>query len=180
MNARRWCRGAAAAVMGGIAVTACSESYAVLSDAAPRKVNYVATLTGGAEVPAVTTTASGWATWVLEDANTIQYELFVAGIDSITMAHFHAAPAGQNGPIMAWFVPTDAARAPGTGSISVPAAGGILRQNRVSRASLAMVAPFTWDSLVTRMAAGTVYLNVHTRRNPGGEVRGQIVSGRRE
>jgi hypothetical protein len=174
----RW-RGVVAAVIVGVALAGCNETYAVLSDAAPRKVNYFATLTGGAEVPAVSTTASGWATWVLEDPNTIQYEIFVAGIDSITMAHIHAAPAGQNGPVMAWFVPTEATRTPGPGSISVPSAGGIVRQNRVSRASLAMVAPFTWDSLLTRMAAGTAYLNVHTRRHPGGEVRGQVSPGER-
>jgi hypothetical protein len=170
------------AVIGAVLVApiACTESYAVISDAASAKTNFTTTLSGSAEVPAVTTTASGWGNFVLEDANTLQYDLFVAGIDSVTMAHFHAAAAGQNGPVMAWFVPSEAARAPGTGSISVPATGGVLRQNRVSRASLAMVAPYTWDSLTARMAAGTVYLNVHTRRNPGGEVRGQVVRGRRE
>jgi hypothetical protein len=33
---------------------------------------------------------------------------------------------------------------------------------------------FTYDSLLTRIRAGTTYLNVHTRRNGGGEVRGQV------
>ncbi|MCU0650124.1 MAG: CHRD domain-containing protein [Gemmatimonadaceae bacterium] len=169
-----------AALAGATALAACTEDYAVLSDAAPQKTNFTATLSGAQEVPAVTTNANGWANWVLEDANTIQYDIFVAGIDSITMAHFHANVAGQNGPIMAWFVPTETARAPGTGNISVPAAGGILRQNRVSRASLSMVAPYTWDSLVTRMRAGSTYLNIHTRRFPGGELRGQVGPGRRE
>jgi hypothetical protein len=169
-----------ASVAGTMALAACSEDYAVISDAAPRKTNFTATLSGAQEVPAVTTSANGWANWVLEDPNTIQYDIFVAGIDSITMAHFHAAPSGANGPIMAWFVPTEAARAPGPGSISVPAAGGILRQNRISRASLTMVAPFTWDSVVARMQAGTTYLNIHTRRFPGGELRGQVGPGRRE
>jgi hypothetical protein len=158
----------------------CTESYDVLSDAAPAKANFTTTLSGANEVPAVTTAATGWANFVLEDPNTLQYDIVVAGIDSVTMAHFHAAPNGQNGPIMAWFVPSEAARAPGPGNIAVPSAGGILRQNRVSRASLAMVAPFTWDSLVTRMRAGSTYLNVHTRRNPGGELRGNITTGRRE
>jgi hypothetical protein len=169
-----------AALAATVGLAACSESYAVISSSAPTKTNFTATLSGAQEVPAVTTSANGWANWVLEDPNTIQYDIFVAGIDSITMAHFHANVAGQNGPIMAWFVPTEASRAPGTGNISVPAAGGILRQNRVSRATLAMVAPFTWDSLVTRMQAGSTYLNIHTRRFPGGELRGQVGPGRRE
>lgn len=169
-----------AVLAAAIGVAACSDTYAEISASAPAKINFTSTLSGANEVPAVTTSASGWANWVLEDGNTLQYEIYVAGIDSVTMAHFHAAPAGQNGPIMAWFVPSETARTPGTGNISVGTAGGVLRQNRVTRASLTMVAPFTWDSLVTRMQAGTTYLNVHTRRNPGGELRGQVVPGRRE
>ena len=169
-----------AAVAVAVGLVACSESYAVISASAPTKANFTTTLSGASEVPAVTTSATGWANWVLEDPNTLQYDIYVAGIDSITMAHFHANVAGQNGPIMAWFVPTEAARAPGTGNISVASAGGMLRQNRVTRASLVMVAPFTWDSVVTRMQAGSTYLNIHTRRNGGGELRGQVGPGRRE
>ncbi len=168
------------ALAASVGLAACSETYADISASAPTKTNFTTTLSGANEVPAVTTSATGWANWVLEGPNTLQYEIYVAGIDSITMAHFHANVAGQNGPIMAWFVPTEAARAPGTGSISVPSTGGILRQNRVTRASLLMVAPFTWDSLVTRMQAGSTYLNIHTRRNGGGELRGQVGPGRRE
>lgn len=171
---------AVAALATAVGLAACSENYAVISASAPEKTNFTMALSGANEVPAVTTTASGWANWVLEDNNTLQYEIYVAGIDSITMAHFHANVAGQNGPIMAWFVPTEAARAPGPGNISVGSAGGILRQNRVTRASLSMVAPFTWDSLVTRMRAGSTYLNIHTRRFPSGELRGQVGPGRRE
>jgi hypothetical protein len=170
----------AAALVAAMGLAACSETYAEISASAPTKTNFTSTLSGANEVPAVTTSASGWANWVLEDGNTLQYEIYVAGIDSVTMAHFHANVAGQNGPVMAWFVPTEAARTPGTGNISVGSAGGILRQNRVTRASLTMVAPFTWDSLVTRMQAGSTYLNVHTRRNPGGELRGQVAPGRRQ
>jgi len=169
-----------AALAAAVGLAACSESYAVISALAPTKTNFTTTLSGANEVPAVTTSATGWANWVLENQNTLQYDIYVAGIDSITMAHFHANVAGQNGPIMAWFVPTEAARAPGTGNISVPIAGGILRQNRVTRASLVMVAPFTWDSVIARMQAGSTYLNIHTRRNSGGELRGQVGPGRRE
>jgi hypothetical protein len=164
-----------AALAGATVLAACSESYDVISAKAPAKTNFTTNLTG--QAAGVSTNATGWANLVLEDPNTLQYELFVAGIDSITMAHFHASPSGQ---IIAWMVPTEASRAPGPGSISIPSTGGILRQNRVTRASLAMVAPFTWDSLVARMQSGTTYINVHTRRFPAGEIRGQIGPGRRE
>ena len=34
---------------------------------------------------------------------------------------------------------------------------------------------FTFDSVLTRMRAGTAYLNVHSRKYAPGELRGQIV-----
>ncbi|MFN7458542.1 MAG: CHRD domain-containing protein [Gemmatimonas sp.] len=43
-----------------------------------------------------------------------------------------------------------------------------------------MDAPLTTHSEITRMRAGSTYLNIHTRRNPGGELRGQVGPGRRE
>jgi hypothetical protein len=40
--------------------------------------------------------------------------------------------------------------------------------------STAFSAPYTYDSLLARINGGTAYVNVHTRKNPGGEIRGQI------
>jgi hypothetical protein len=90
------------------------------------------------------------------------------------MAHIHAAPTGSNGPIMVWFYPTEASRAAGNGGGVSAAVTGVLRVGRITRAGTSFVAPFTWDSLLVRMNAGTAYVNVHSRRNPGGEIRGQV------
>ena len=100
----------------GLGVSSCGDSYPDLSSLAPAKKKFVATLVGTNEVPAVTTTAAGSIELVQEDSVNILYTLSTtAKLDSLTMAHVHAAAAGSNGPIMVWFFPTEAARAPGNG-----------------------------------------------------------------
>jgi hypothetical protein len=52
---------------------------------------------------------------------------------------------------------------------------GRLSHGFVTRAST-FSGVFTFDSLLTRIRAGATYLNVHTRRNQAGEIRGQVGS----
>lgn len=158
-----------------LGVAACSETYPNLSSLAPAKTKFSATLVGTNEVPAVTTTAAGTMTLTKEDSVNILYDIVTtARTDSITMAHIHAGAAGVNGPIMVWFFPSQASRAPGTGGGTAAAVTGQVAIGRITRAGTAFVAPFTWDSLLTRIQAGTAYANVHTRKNGGGEIRGQV------
>jgi CHRD domain len=156
-------------------VAGCGDTYQNLSSLAPAKVKYSATLVGTNEVPAVTTTAAGTMSLVKEDSVTILYDIVTtAQTDSITMAHIHAAAAGVNGPIMVWFFPGTASRAPGTGGGTAAAVNGKVAIGRITKSGTAFVAPFTWDSLLTRIQAGTAYANIHTRKNGGGEIRGQV------
>jgi CHRD domain len=159
-----------------VGIAACEgDATPNFSSLAPAKKNFVATLVGTNEVPAVTTTAAGRMDLTQEDTVTILYKIATtAQTDSVTMVHIHAAAAGANGPIMVWFFPTEASRAPGTGGGTAAAVNGIVRVGRISKAGTTFVAPFTWDSLLTRMNAGTAYVNVHTRKNGGGEIRGQV------
>ena len=158
------------------AFAACSDSYPNYSSRALPKITYSATLLGANEVPAVTTTGAGSAELVLEDSNSILYTISTtAATDSVTMVHIHAGAAGANGPVMLWFFPNDLARAPGTGGGFAARVSGVVRVSRITRAGAFFVAPFTWDSLVTRLRTGSSYVNLHTRRNPGGELRGQAI-----
>lgn len=168
-----------AAMLAGtvLTVSACSGDFQNLSSLAPAKKTFVATLLGTNEVPSVTTTGTGRMTLVQEDTVNIVYTLeTTSALDSVTMAHIHAGGAGVNGPVMVWFFPTEASRAPGPGTGAAARVNGILRVGRITRAGTSFVAPFTWDSLVTRMNAGTSYVNVHTRQFPGGEIRGQVAA----
>lgn len=161
-----------------VTVAACTDTYPVLSSLAPVKLKYTSTLVGTNEAPTpVTTTAAGKLDLTKEDSVTILYELSTtAQTDSITMAHIHAGAAGAAGPIMVWFFPTEASRAPGTGGGTAAAVNGIVRVGRITKAGTAFVAPFTWDSLITRLNTGTSYINIHTRKNGGGEIRGQVTA----
>jgi glucose/arabinose dehydrogenase len=130
-----------------------------------------ATLEGGQENPAVTTTAGAVATFALSsDGATLSYELRATGpISKATQAHIHLGARGQNGPIVAFLFGL------------VPAgvdfqAGDVIASGALDDDDVIARPPFdgTLAQLVQRLRQGRAYVNVHTIANPGGEVRGQI------
>lgn len=161
---------AVAAIGATLALGACSDDFPGISGLAPIKQLFKAPLTGTAERPTpVTTSASGNSTITILDTNLVRIETRVSTIDSVTQAHIHAGDASVAGPVMVFLLSNvPAGRAPVTGTDRVLSVVDITRTTAFS-------APFTFDSLMTRIRAGTAYVNVHTRRFPGGEIRGQIV-----
>lgn len=131
------------------------------------RTNFSATLNGANEKPnAVTTTATGNAALTLFDDDSITYRVQVASIDSVTVSHIHFGDANTAGGLIIFL---------GTSSPAVSfTALSTLYQGTITRAST-FQGVFTFDSLMTRMNNSTSYVNVHTRRNQGGEIRGQIV-----
>ena len=122
-------------------------------------------LNGAKERPAaVTTTATGSATFVISAPGTIQFTLSVAGITGATMAHIHTAVADSAGPIV---VPLFNAVTP-TGQLTGTLASGTLTASSITLPGVSM------DSLVSLMRRGRTYVNVHTVLNPLGEIRAQI------
>ena len=99
------------------------------------------------------------------DSSTIRFEVKVSAIDSVTQAHIHTGSPGANGPVMVFLY--------GPATTNQQTLNGVLRLVDITRAST-FSAPFTFDSVATRIRAGTAYVNVHTRKNPGGEIRGQV------
>jgi hypothetical protein len=155
-----------------MAFGACSDNFPSLSALAPVKEFFTATLTGAAERPSpVTTTASGAAEITILDTNTVRVETLVSSIDSVTQAHIHAGTADEAGPVMVFLFRPAAGTAATRAGVT-----GVLSLIDITRGVTAFSSPFTFDSLLTRVRAGTAYVNVHTRRNLGGEIRGQIVS----
>jgi hypothetical protein len=155
------------ALVAAVAFGACSDDFPSLSALAPQKEFFSASLTGTAERPnPVTTSASGSTEIAILNPDLIRVETLVTGIDSVTQAHIHAGDANTAGPIMVFlFGPVTGTRTGVTGVLAV---------TDITRGVTAIASPFTFDDLLSQIRAGTAYVNVHTRRNGAGEIRGQI------
>lgn len=122
---------------------------------APGVETFVANLSPRNEVPdTITANSSGTTSFALL-GNVLSWKVDVANIDSVTAGHIHAGEAGVAGGVMVPFNVT----ATGQGFTGTIAEG-----------SATVV-----DSVITRLHNGTAYVNIHTRKHPGGEIRGQVV-----
>lgn len=111
----------------------------------------------------VTTTATGSATFELMPGGSVRYTVQVAGLTGATMAHIHTASADSAGPIVVTLFQSATPIGPLTGTL---ASGSFTEANIQTNVSL--------DSLLTLMRLGRTYVNVHTDKNPNGEIRAQI------
>jgi hypothetical protein len=107
------------------------------------------TLSGNQEVPAVTTSASGSGTIMINADKSVSGSVTTTGVPG-TMAHIHIAAAGKNGPVI---VPLTKS---GDNGWSVPAGAKLT------------------DAQYQAYKAGELYVNVHSAQNKGGEIRGQL------
>lgn len=130
---------------------------------APAKATYTATMTGAKQIPAVSTSATGTATFT-DNTTSIDYAINVSGITGVNASHIHLGDASTNGAIIInLFVPTTA-----TGAVNGTLVTGTITNATNSAVSL--------DSLRVLFKNGKSYVNVHTNANPGGEIRGQVVA----
>ena len=107
------------------------------------------TLSGAEEVPPNTTSGSGSGTITVAPDGTVSGSLQTTGFTP-TMGHIHMAPRGSNGPVI---VPLTHS---GDGKWTVPAGAKLTpEQLRAYR-------------------EGNLYVNVHSAKYPGGEVRAQL------
>ena len=106
-------------------------------------------LSGKEEVPAVTTTAQGSGSFTVFPDRRVTGSIAVQGMTP-TMAHIHIGRRGANGPVAIGLVKTDER------TWAVP-----------SGATLT-------DAQYQAYLAGDAYVNVHSSKYPGGEIRAQI------
>jgi CHRD domain-containing protein len=107
------------------------------------------TLSGSQEVPPVTTSAAGTGTITVGADNSISGTVTTTGVNG-TAAHIHMAAPGANGPVIIPLVKA------GAGSWSVGPGAKLT------------------DAQNDALKAGSLYINVHSEANKGGEIRGQI------
>jgi hypothetical protein len=110
---------------------------------------------------------------VSADGKSLSYKLIVANIENVLQAHIHVAPAGENGPVVAFLYPS------GPPPVLIPGrSDGVLASGTITAANL--VGPLAGESLdvlVDEIREGNTYVNVHTTQFPGGEIRGQLSQG---
>ena len=135
------------ALAAGLALAGCSDMASMMGG----EQKFAANLTGGQEVPPVTTTGRGSATATL-DGSTLDYRVQYSGLSGpATGAHFHGpASAGQNAGVQ----------------VNIGQAG--LTSPLEGEAQLT-------EQQVADLKAGRLYVNIHTAQNPGGEIRGQVL-----
>jgi hypothetical protein len=147
--------------------------------APPLATNFTAHLDGGSEVPERETLATGQAIFQTDvDDTAISYKLIASNIENVVASHIHLAPAGVNGPIVAFLAGPFPA---GGGRVD-----GVLAEGTITAANLiGPLAGQPLSALATAMRNGDTYVNVHTNNGvpptnegpgdfPGGEIRGQI------
>ena len=115
------------------------------------QILFTTSLTGSNEVPAVTTngTATAWAV-LSPDMTSLTFHITYAQLDStFTAAHFHSGKAGTNGGVVFPITTFQGNTATGTWN-NLP------------------------DSIITQLLNGDIYMNVHSKAHPNGELRGQL------
>lgn len=106
-------------------------------------------LSGSFEVPPVTTTATGSATVTVNPDRTVKATVTVNSM-AATASHIHEGAPGANGPVIVPFTKT------GDNTFAAPADAKLT------------------ESQYASYKAGNLYVNVHSSKNPGGEVRAQL------
>jgi len=116
----------------------------MLSGGNTAKVN----LSGVEEVPPVSVPGSGSGSFTIGTDGTVSGSVTTTGVQGAA-AHIHQGARGQNGPVI---IPLTK-----SGDTYAAPAGAKLT-----------------DAQMQAFKAGNLYVNVHTGRNKGGEVRGQL------
>lgn len=107
------------------------------------------TLAGDQEVPPVTSMGSGSGTITIGADKSVSGSVTTTGISGVA-AHIHEAAAGKNGPVIIPLAKSD------NNTWTVPAGAKLS------------------DAQFAGFKAGNLYVNVHTKGHPGGELRGQL------
>jgi hypothetical protein len=136
-------------------------AFALLPIAGRQHAEYAAHMNASLETPPNMSHASGTVTLSVS-GNELHYMVTVGGLSGpATAAHIHVGAPGVAGPP----VLTLTVKHMADGMISDDS---VDLTKEVSKG-------VSGDSLRSLMAVGNAYVNVHTEKYPGGEIRGQVV-----
>lgn len=142
--------------------------------------NFQANLSGYNEVPAISTAASGeFNARISHDDTAIAFELSYDGLEgSVTAAHIHLGQRDVNGGVVAFLC--SAAGTPQTCPASPARISGVITAADVIGPTGQGIDAGEFAELVAAMRNGSTYVNVHSSKFPGGEIRSQLTPGNNE
>jgi hypothetical protein len=136
------------AAAAAIALAGCADMQSKMPDWMPGSGAVKVSLSGAEEVPPVKTSASGTGSFRLAEDSTLTGSVTTKDVAG-TAAHIHLAAKGKNGPVI----------------VPLTKAGDTYSVPEGRKLTSAQVKAFK---------AGELYVNVHSARHKGGEVRAQI------
>jgi hypothetical protein len=139
---------AGTALAAVLALSACESMQSVMPDWMPGSGAIKATLSGAEEVPPLNVPGSGSGSFRVAEDGTLTGSVTTKDVAG-TMAHIHRGAKGVNGPVI---VPLSK----NGDTYSVPAGRKLT------------------SAQIEDLKKGNLYVNVHTARNKGGEVRAQL------
>jgi len=134
--------------LAAVVLASCSSVQGVMPDWMPGSGAIKVSMSGSEEVPPVTVPGTGSGSFRVAEDGAISGSVTTKDVQG-TMAHIHRGAKGANGPVI---VPLDK-----NGDTYTVPAGRKLTPEQMKD-----------------LKAGNLYVNVHTNRYKGGEVRGQL------
>lgn len=137
-------------------------------------------LTGDQEVPVISTTGKGEFRARINTGDTsISYQLWYTDLEApVTQAHIHLGQEDVNGGISVWLCSNLASPPTPAGVQPCPASPGTIFgtivPNDVVGPTAQGIAPGEFAELIKELRKGNTYVNVHTTKFTGGEIRQQI------
>ena len=134
--------------IAALVLAGCSSVQGVMPDWMPGSGAIKVNLTGAEQVPPVNVPGTGTGSFRVAEDGTITGSVTTKDVQG-TMAHIHRGAKGANGPVI---VPLDK----NGDTYTVPAGRKLT------------------PAQIEDLKKGNLYVNVHTNRNKGGEVRAQL------
>lgn len=152
-----------------LAAAACGSSD---KTSGPNVQTFVANMSSNQETSLKTpSTATGTATFTVSGNQITLTSLNVSNMDSVTASHIHLGAAGVSGGIIVPLLSVN----PPSGHIASQA---LVTNLPITQAMIVGINPnpaISLDSLLALFRNGNAYVNVHTKANPAGEIRGQVL-----
>jgi len=153
-------------------------SLVLLASSATAEERAITRLRGFEEVPAISSLGGAhFEATIDEDAGTITYTMSYGPLNgNITQSHIHFAQKGVNGGIWVFLCsnlgngPAGTQHCPqGPATIS-----GTITAANILAVSAQGIQAGDFAPILRAIKTGTTYVNIHTDKYPGGEIRGQL------